>query len=122
MKQSGQAVLLRIYISESDRCNGKPLYELIVLRARELGIAGATVLRGIMGYGVDRHMHTAKLLRLAEDLPITIELLDSEANIAKLLPFLDEAVQEGLITLEKLQVITYRQPKSQDQAQAAQGK
>ena len=101
-------MLLRIFIGESDHYKGKALYEAIVLKARELNLAGATVVRGLMGFGADSRMHTAKLLRLSEDLPVVIELVDTEENLNKLLPFLDEVVEEGLITLEKVRVIKYR--------------
>ena len=108
MKLPEEGMLLRIFIGESDIVKGKPLYEQIVLKARELNLAGATVLRGIMGFGADSRMHTAKLLRLSEDLPVVIELVDTEDNLNKILPFLDEVVAEGLITLEKIRVIKYR--------------
>ena len=108
MKLPEEGALLRIFIGETDSYNGKPLYEQIVLKARELNIAGATVVRGIMGFGADSRMHTAKILRLSEDLPIIIEIVDTEENLQKLQPFLDETVEEGLITLEKAKVIKYR--------------
>ncbi|MBN1494081.1 MAG: DUF190 domain-containing protein [Candidatus Omnitrophica bacterium] len=108
MKLPEEGTLLRIFIGESDKYKGKPLYEQIVLRARELHLAGATVLRGLMGFGADSRMHSAKILRLSEDLPVVIELVDTEENLNKILPFLDETVQEGLITLEKVKVIKYR--------------
>jgi len=108
MKLPEEGMLLRIFIGESDHYQGKSLYEQIVLKARELNLAGATVVRGIMGFGADSRMHTAKLLRLSEDLPVVIELVDTEENLNKLLPFLDETVTEGLITLEKVRVIKYR--------------
>jgi uncharacterized protein len=108
MKLPEEGMLLRIFVGETDQYEGKALYEYIVLKARELNLAGATVIRGIMGFGADSRMHTAKLLRLSEDLPIIIELVDTEENLNKLLPFLDEAVTEGLITLEKARVIKYR--------------
>ncbi|MBN1663128.1 MAG: DUF190 domain-containing protein [Deltaproteobacteria bacterium] len=101
-------MLLRIFIGESDHVKGKALYEQIVLKARELNLAGATVVRGIMGFGADSRLHTAKLLQLSEDLPVVIELVDTEENLNKLVPFLDEVVTEGLITLEKVKVIKYR--------------
>src|SRR5205809_2297827 len=101
------AVLLRIFIGESDRYQHRPLYEAIVLKARELGLAGATVLRGPMGFGANSHLHTAKILRLSMDLPIVIELVDTEANINSLLPCLDEMVLEGLVTLEDVKVLKY---------------
>lgn len=108
MKLPEEGMLLRIFIGESDSFKGKALYEQIVLKAREMNLAGATVTRGIMGFGADSRMHSAKLLRLSEDLPVVIELVDTEENLNKLLPFLDETVQEGLITLEKVRVIKYR--------------
>jgi len=108
MKLPEEGTLLRVFIGESDMYNGKALYEQIVLKARELNLAGATVIRGIMGFGADSRMHTAKLLRLSEDLPVIVEIVDTEENLKKLLPFLDENVQEGLITLEKARVIKYR--------------
>jgi hypothetical protein len=112
MKLPEQGMLLRIFIGEADKYQGKPLYEKIILKARELGLAGATVLRGVMGFGADSRMHSAKILRLSEDLPIVVELVDSEENLNKLLPFLDETVREGLITLEKVKVVKYRHSKS----------
>ena len=108
MKLPEEGMLLRIFIGESDSYEGKALYEQVVLKAREMNLAGATVTRGIMGFGADSRMHTAKLLRLSEDLPVVIELVDTEENLNKLLPFLDEVVEEGLITLEKVRVIKYR--------------
>jgi PII-like signaling protein len=108
MKLPEEGMLLRIFIGESDHYKGKALYEAIVLKARELNLAGATVVRGLMGFGADSRMHTAKLLRLSEDLPVVIELVDTEENLNKMLPFLDESVTEGLITLEKVRVIKYR--------------
>jgi hypothetical protein len=108
MKLPEEGTLLRIFFGESDKHNRKPLYEAIVIKARELGLAGATVSRGIMGFGADSRMHSAKILRLSGDLPVVVEIVDSEENIQKLLPFLDEAVQEGLITMEKVRVIKYR--------------
>ncbi|HOW43175.1 MAG TPA: DUF190 domain-containing protein [Candidatus Omnitrophota bacterium] len=101
-------MLLRIFVGETDHYKGKALYEQIVLKARELNLAGATVVRGIMGFGADSRMHTAKLLRLSEDLPVVIEIVDTEEKLTALLPFLDEVVEEGLITLEKVRVIKYR--------------
>ena len=100
--------LLRIFIGESDRWEHLPLYEAIVLKARELGLAGATVLRGPMGFGANSRLHTTKILRLSEDLPLIIEIVDTEAQIQVLLPHLDVMVKEGLVTLEKVQIIKYR--------------
>jgi hypothetical protein len=107
MKLPEEGLLLRIFIGESDMFKGKPLYEQIVLKARELHLAGATVVRGIMGFGADSRIHTAKILRLSLDLPIIIELVDTEENLNKLMPFLDETVKEGLVTLEKVRIIKY---------------
>jgi PII-like signaling protein len=108
MKDSEDGQLLRIFIGESDRWQGKPLYEAIILKAREMGIAGATMLRGLMGFGAASRIHTAKILRLSEDLPVIIEIVDSSDKIEALLPLIDEMVQEGLVTLEKVNVIQYR--------------
>ncbi|HEX9750571.1 MAG TPA: DUF190 domain-containing protein [candidate division Zixibacteria bacterium] len=108
MKLEGEGQLLRILIGESDRWEGRPLHEAIVLKARELGLAGATVLRGLEGFGAHSRIHTAKVLRLSEDLPIVIEIVDRPERIAMLLPELDKMVSEGMMTLEKVQVIAYR--------------
>ena len=107
MKLEGEAQLLRVFIGESDRWNGMPVFEAIVLKARELRIAGATVLRGPMGFGAHSRMHTVKVLRLSEDLPVIIEIVDSEEKIKTLLPHIDEMVTEGLVTLERVHVIKY---------------
>jgi len=104
--ETGQ--LARIFIGESDVHEGQPLYRVIVLKARELGLAGATVLRGAMGFGANSKMHTTRLLELSTDLPILIEIVDSAEKIALLLPFLDEVVAEGLITIESVHVFRYR--------------
>lgn len=108
MNLSQEGMLLRIFVGESDQYKGKALYEQIVIKARELNLAGATVIRGIMGFGASSRMHSAKLLRLSEDLPVIIEIVDEVEKLNTLLPFLDEAVEEGLITLEKVRVIKYR--------------
>jgi uncharacterized protein len=108
MKIPEDGYLLRIFIGESDKWHGKPLYEAIVMKAREIHMAGATVLRGPMGFGANSHLHTAKILRLSEDLPLVIEMVDSKEKIDSLMPFIDEMVQEGLVTLERVQVIKYR--------------
>jgi uncharacterized protein len=108
MKLEGEGQLLRIFIGEGDRWHGKPLYEAIVQRAREAGLAGATVLRGLMGYGAKSRIHTAKVLRLSEDLPILVEIVDLSDRIQEFLPVLDEMVGDGMVTLERAQVITYR--------------
>ena len=103
-----EAVQLRIYIGESDRWEHRPLYEAIVLKARELHLAGATVLRGPMGFGKSSRLHTAKILRLSTDLPLVIEIVDSEEKIQTFLPTLDPMIGGGLVTLEKVKVIEYR--------------
>jgi len=108
MKLPENGKLLRIFIGESDKHGDKALYEAITLKARELGLAGATVVRGVMGFGADSRMHTAKLLELSEDLPVIIELVDTGENLNKLMPFLDETVTEGLITIEDVKVVKYR--------------
>ncbi|MDI3560611.1 DUF190 domain-containing protein [Bradyrhizobium sp. Arg816] len=101
------AMLLRIFFGEDDRFEQKPLYEAIVLRAREMHLAGATVLRGPMGFGHSSRMHTAKVLRLSYDLPVVVEIADTEAKINEFLPALDAMMASGLITLEKVQVLQY---------------
>jgi PII-like signaling protein len=111
MQLHEHAVLLRIYIGESDRWQHQPLYEAIVLKARELHLAGATVLRGPMGFGAASRIHTAKILRLSMDLPIVIEIVDTDDKVQALLPFLDEMMGGGLVTLEKIEVIHYREGK-----------
>lgn len=108
MKIPENGWLLRIFVGESDRWEGKPLYESIVLKARELHMAGATVLRGPMGFGAHSRMHTAKILRLSEDLPIVIEIVDAKEKIDELLPHIEQMVEEGLVTLERVRVIKYR--------------
>ena len=102
------ALLLRIFIGESDHHQHKPLYEVIVLKAREMHLAGATVLRGPMGFGKSSRLHTAKILRLSTDLPLVIEIVDSEEKINAFLPVLDVMIGGGLVTLEKVKVIEYR--------------
>ncbi len=103
-----EAMLLRIFIGESDRWEHKPLHEAIVLKARELHLAGATVLRGAMGFGKSSRLHTTKILRLSMDLPLVIEIVDSEEKINAFLPVLDTMIGGGLVTLEKVRVIDYR--------------
>ncbi len=103
-----EATLLRIFIGESDRWHHQPLYEAIVLKARDLHLAGATVLRGPMGFGKSSRLHTAKILRLSMDLPLVIEIVDVEEKIQQFLPALDEMMKGGLVTLEKVRVIHYR--------------
>lgn len=111
MKLPSEAELLRIFIGEADKYEGKPLYETIVKLARQKGMAGATVIRGLMGFGADSRMHTAKILRLSEDLPVIIEIVDEPEKIEALLPELDHMIEEGLVTIEKIRVIAYRYSK-----------
>ena len=107
MDVPNDAVLLRIFIGEADRHDSKPLYEAIVMKARELHLAGATVLRGPMGFGHSSRVHTAKILRLSEDLPFVIEIVDAEDKVNAFLPVLDEMIGSGLVTLEKVKVLQY---------------
>lgn len=102
-----EAVLLRIFIGEDDRADGRPLYEAIVMKARELHLGGATVLRGPMGFGRSSRLHTAKILRLSEDLPVVVEIVDAEDRITELLQAIEPMMGSGLITLEKVQVLRY---------------
>ncbi|HMM22356.1 MAG TPA: DUF190 domain-containing protein [Selenomonadales bacterium] len=106
-KIASSARRLRIYIGESDRWKGKSLYHAIVLKAKELDLAGASVFRGLMGYGANSRIHTAKIVDLSSDLPVLIEIVDSEEHIAKLLPYLDEMVEEGMVTIDDIEVIKY---------------
>ncbi len=108
MKLSENGQLLRVFVGESDVWQGEPLYRAVVLKARELGLAGATVLCGPMGFGANSRVHTAKLVELSSDLPVVIEIVDSAEKIESLLPFLDQAVTEGLITIEGVRVLRYR--------------
>ena len=101
------AILLRIFVGEDDKSGRLPLYEAIVLKAREMHLGGATVLRGPLGFGHSSRLHTAKILRLSEDLPMVIEIVDSEASIKAFLPVLDEMMTSGLVTMEKVQVLQY---------------
>ena len=102
-----QATLLRIFVGEDDRFGGSPLHEAIVLKARKMRLAGATVLRGPMGFGASSRLHTTKILRLSEDLPLVIEIVDAEDRINSFLPILDGMMTSGLVTLEKVQVLQY---------------
>jgi len=108
MRPPEQGMLLRIFIGETDSHKGRALYEQIVLKAKELHLAAVTVTRGIMGYGADNEIHTAKILRLSDDLPIIIEIIDSEDNLKKILPYLSETIGDGFVTMEKVNVIKYR--------------
>jgi hypothetical protein len=107
MRIPAEAMLLRIFIGEDDRAGDRPLYEVIVLRAREMHLAGATVLRGPMGYGQSSRLHTAKILRLSEDLPLVIEIVDSEEKVNGFLPMLDQLMTSGLVTTERVRVVQY---------------
>ena len=107
MELPQNGILLRIFIGETDTYHGKPSFEQIVLKAREMHLAGTTVMRGIMGFGANSRIHTTKLLTLSEDMPIIIEIVDTEEKIDSIMPFLDEVVQEGLITRERVNVIKY---------------
>ncbi|MGH2384355.1 MAG: DUF190 domain-containing protein [Candidatus Limnocylindria bacterium] len=108
MKLEGTGLLLRIYLGESDQWHGRPLYQAIVERLRERGLAGATVLRGIEGFGAKQHLHTTRLLSLSSDLPVLIEAVDSEEKIRAIIPEMDEMLGDGLITLEKVAIMAYR--------------
>jgi uncharacterized protein len=108
MKLEGTGLLVRIYLGESDKWHGRPLYQAILERLRERGLAGATVLRGIEGFGAKQHVHSTRILSLSEDLPVLIEAVDTEEKVRAILPELDEMLAEGLITLEKVNVIAYR--------------
>jgi uncharacterized protein len=108
MRLEGEGKLLRIFVGESDRWHGKPLYEEIVRLARQQGMAGATVLRGLEGFGADSHLHTTRILRLSEDLPIVIEMVDTEERIDAILPLLDPMIAEGMVTVERVHIVSYR--------------
>ena len=108
MKLSEQGVLLRVFVGENDTLHGKPLYEQIVMKARQLNLAGATVTRGVLGFGAHSRLHSAKILSLSDNLPVVLEIVDEKEKIDTLLPFLDETVEEGLVTLEEVRVILYR--------------
>lgn len=111
MKLEGEGKLLRIFVGESDRWKGQPLFEAIVRKVRETGGAGATVLRGIEGFGAHSRIHTARILRLSEDLPIVIEVVDTAERIDALLPLLDEMIEDGLVTIETVRILRYRPSK-----------
>lgn len=107
MELPKEAVLLRIFMGEDDKAEGKPLYETLVLKAREAGLAGATVLRGPMGFGKSSHLHTTKILRLSQDLPVVVEFVDQEGKIRDFLQVIDPIMGSGLVTMEKVRVIRY---------------
>lgn len=108
MKLPSAAFLLRIYIGETDKADRKPLYQAIVEEARMRGMAGATVLRGFLGFGANSRIHTSKVLRISTGLPVVVEIVDAEDKIKEFLPTLDDMIGEGMVTLEKIEVITYR--------------
>jgi len=110
VKLEGEGLLLRIFIGESDTWHGKPLYQAIVERVRAAGMAGATVLRGLEGFGAHSRIHTSRILRLSEDLPVLIEIVDQAARVEEIIPVLDEMIGEGLMTLERVHIVTYRGP------------
>ncbi|MDE1938901.1 MAG: DUF190 domain-containing protein [Alphaproteobacteria bacterium] len=112
MQLPKDAVLLRIFFGEADKFEGKPLYEAVVLKARAMQMAGATVLRGPMGFGHSSHLHTSKILRLFTDLPLVIEIVDTEDKINSFLPVLDTMMGSGLVTLEKVKVLRYGNDKN----------
>ena len=112
IRMEGEGKLVRVFIGESDTWHGKPLYQAIVERVRKEGLAGATVVRGIEGFGADSRLHTSRILRLSEDLPVVIEIVDTEEQIARVLPILDEMVGEGMVTLERVEIIAYRGSKN----------
>ena len=113
MQVPRDAVLLRIFFGEDDKSGNLPLHEAIVLKAREMQLAGATVLRGHMGFGHSSHIHTTKILRLSQDLPVVVEIVDSQAKIDAFLPVLDAMMSSGLVTIEKVQVLQYGESKPQ---------
>jgi PII-like signaling protein len=108
VKIEGEGKLVRVFVGESDRWHGKPLYQAIVERMRADGLAGATVIRGIEGFGSSSRLHTSRILRLSEDLPVVIEIVDTAERIERVLPVLDEMVSEGMVTVERVDVIAYR--------------
>ena len=115
MKLEGEGKLLRIFLGEADRLDGKPLYEVIVMKAREHGLAGATVLRGVEGFGARSRIHTAKILRLSEDLPIVVEIVDVEEKITSFMPVVDDLFSRsgsgGMVTLERAEIVRYTKGK-----------
>ncbi len=109
-----EGCLLRVFLGESATVDGRPVYEAIVLKARELKMAGATVLRGVLGFGADSRMHSAKVLALSDDLPLVVEIVDSREKIEELLPYVEEVVKDGMVTLERAEVIFRRRGKGED--------
>lgn len=113
MKIEEEDILLRIFISESERYKGKPLYERIIREASDLGLAGATLLKGMMGFGADRKIHSSKILTISESLPVVIEIIDKPENINKIMPFLDKNITDGFVTTEYVNVIRYKKTDKQ---------
>ena len=107
MRLAGEQVLLRIYVDSGQKVNHRPVYELLVERAKESGIAGATVLKGVMGFGKHSHMHTAKLLDVSTNLPVVIEIVDTNERLTGFMPVVDELVRDGLVTMERVHVLKY---------------
>ena len=114
MQLPKDAVLLRIFVGEDDKADGQPLYEALVLKAREMHLAGATVLRGPMGYGRSSHLHTTKILRLSQDLPVVVEIVDQESKLRSFLEAVEPMMGSSLVTLEKVQVLRYGSDRTQD--------
>jgi PII-like signaling protein len=108
VKLEGEGKLLRLFIGESDRWHGKPLYQAIVERVRAEGLAGVTVIRGIEGFGAHSRLHTSRILRLSQDLPILIEIVDTDEQVERIVPILDDMVGEGMVTIERVRIISYR--------------
>jgi PII-like signaling protein len=119
MRLEGKGTLLRIFVGESDQWNHQPLYHAIVELLRSEKLAGATVVHGIEGFGASSHLHTSRILRLSEDLPVVIEAVDTEANIQRVLPKLDEMVRDGMLTTEKVHVVSYRTAKTTEDEEKA---
>jgi uncharacterized protein len=115
MRLEGEGKLLRIFLGESDRWHHKPLYEEIVQTARKMGMAGATVIRGIEGFGAHSHLHTTRILRLSEDLPLVIEVVDTAENVDRLIEVVDPMIEEGLMTVERVHVLKYRANRQADE-------
>ena len=108
MKIVEEDVLLRIFLSEETKKDGKCVYKLVMEKAQEIGLAGSTLIRGLMGFGADHHLHTSRILELSHNLPVIVEVIDIPENIKKIMPYLDEVVEDGFVTVEKVQVIKYR--------------
>jgi hypothetical protein len=107
MRITGSGMLLRIFIGEGDHLDGRPLYEALLLKAREMGLAGVTVVRGVAGFGAHSRLHTAKVLRLSEDLPMVVEIVDREDRIRAFVPVCDAMMRDGLVTLEPIEIVRY---------------